>query len=342
MSRKTPKRKSTMPGKKAKRDRGGAAAPAGRRPATASIEEKERPASLTNYADLKRQQQSMIGYLSRRNDPVAKEVADKMKQCSRKLQFEVGTEGSRLTERISCKQRICCPICDTNLARKRAINGALKTILWLSENPSCQVCTFTLTMRSRRDIREVIGRCREAQTRMREIGRDQRRKKTKKRIEASKTIGGIEAVTFQQNEEQFLAGKNPLPRVLVRGVWLYDSLPDAEALAAEWKQFTGDSHHVHIKRLPTHAGDGDVNDLIDSIGADLRDALFWHLLPHLFTKSARWKVRTAIKKGEHLVSATGKLYRFKLEEEPDEESPEVKKLLEYRWGGHDYMPCVLP
>lgn len=165
--------------------------------------------------------------------------ADRLATCGDYLVFahyytvdEVRLHGARL-----CMQHLLCPLCAIRRAAKtlKAYKDRYDTIL--AEKPHLKAFFITLTVKDGPDLKERFDHLHKSQ---RELW------KRKQRGRGS-SLDGVEGAVWSYEVKK---GKNS-------GLWhphlhmiaLAENMPDAQQLAGEWRNITGDSYIVDVRPI---------------------------------------------------------------------------------------------
>ena len=150
----------------------------------------------------------------------------------------------RLVKAHTCKKHLLCPFC----ARRRAIKMLQKNLpkveTVLASQSALKPVMITFTVKNGPDLLKRFNHMRNALKRLMQRRRDTL--KGQKWTEFSKVHGGIASYEITNNEE---TGWHPH----VHMVCLLTDWIDQKALSEEWKELTGDSFIVDIRRIKPKA-----------------------------------------------------------------------------------------
>jgi len=207
------------------------------------------PSRLSRYSKAHHRAVEMAHYAAERGEV---KLSAKLEGCGSHLLFRhyYTVDKVRLHAAYFCKKHLLCPLCAIRRGAKmvKAYMDRLQVIL--AENPRLKPYLVTLTVKDGGDLRERFNHL------FRSVQRLHKCRTGKGQYsEACKADGAVWSYEFKR-------GKNSgLWHPHVHAVWLCETPPDQEALSAQWKAITGDSHIVDIR--PFHEGQDVVEGFLE-------------------------------------------------------------------------------
>jgi hypothetical protein len=207
------------------------------------------PSRLSRYSKAHHRAVEMAHYAAAHDEV---KLSAKLEGCGSRLLFRhyYTVDKVRLHAAYFCKKHLLCPLCAIRRGAKmvKAYMDRLQVIL--AENPNLKPYLVTLTVKDGEDLGE----------RFKHLARSvqllhKARVTPRMYSEACKADGAVWSYEFKR-------GKNSGQwHPHVHAVWLCETPPDQEALSAQWKAITGDSHIVDIR--PFHEGQDVVEGFLE-------------------------------------------------------------------------------
>lgn len=225
------------------------------------------PSRLSRYSKAHHRAVEMAHYAAVHGEV---KISAKLQGCGTHLLFRhyYTVDKVRLHAAYFCKKHLLCPLCAIRRGAKmvKAYMDRLQVIM--AQNPNLKPYLVTLTVKDGEDLGERFKHLfRSVQT------LHKARVTPRMYSEACKADGAVWSYEFKR-------GKNSgLWHPHVHAVWLCETPPDQEALSAQWKAITGDSHIVDVR--PFHEGQDVVEGFLEVFKyavkfSDLPLADNWH------------------------------------------------------------------
>lgn len=238
----------------------------------------------------------MADYVNELRSPNRKDIEavyTNLKTCASYLVFNdyFTVDQLRLVKAHTCKKHLLCPFCAMRRAGKYVQKNTPKVEYALEQNPNLIPAILTLTVKNGESLPERFAHLKNAEKRLKQRARDA--KKGKSVTEFSKVAGSIAAYEFTKNAE---TGWHPHIHMVV----LLDSYIDQKKLSDEWREITGDSFIVDIRKITAHRAGG-----VDVASAML-EVCKYSLKFHDMTLSDTWHAYEVLN-GRRLINSSGLL-----------------------------------
>lgn len=273
---------------------------------------KEHADRITRLASLKqranKQSDYIFGLVPNLQDLDKAEDLNKLgmrlRNCSSYLVFRdyYTIEQRKLHMKNSCRLFLLCPSCAALRAGKLGKNVEKKVKQVLSERPKLIPAILTLTVKNGSDLSERFNHLMQSFKTLQSRARDYR-KKGRGYNEFCKVVGGFYAVELTFNDK---AGEwHPHIHIFA----LLDDYIDHSKLLELWKDITGDSFMVNVKKVHSKSKDKGDNPLLNAVKEVCKYALKFGGLSH----DKAWQAYQVLR-GKKLSGALGCLIGVK---EPD-------------------------
>jgi len=200
---------------------------------------------ITSLSGLKKRSRQMSSYmLETSNNPLDSKTACEVAACSTWMVFNhyYTVDEIRLSKVRTCKKHLLCPVCAKIRSVKQAIKYMERLEVVLDESPTLVPAMLTLTVKNGDDLKE---RFEHLVTSFKKYQKRRRDWIAKGRgfNELCRTTGGVFSYEFTKKDN----GWHPHLHAIV----LLDSKVDIHKLSDEWKEITGDSYIVDIRKIST-------------------------------------------------------------------------------------------
>lgn len=284
---------------------------------------------ITDYARRKARAWDMAQYIKKcKNGKIhlfkiaeMQKLYSEVSQCASYLVFNdyYTVDDLRLVKAHTCKKHLLCPFCAMRRSGKFVARNVPKVEQVMAENPSLIPAMVTLTIKNTSDLTRGFVALRNAHRTLTRRRKDSLRGKGVS--EWAKVAGGITSYEFTKND----SGEwHPHIHALV----LLNDYIDQPRLSAEWKQITGDSFIVDVRRIRPALSAGGI-DLASGMLEVCKYALKFHDLSLEDTWHAYQVLRT-----RRLVDSFGVLRGVdmpdQLLDDPLEGLPYVERHYQYR------------
>lgn len=189
-------------------------------------------------------------------------------QCASYLVFNeyFTVDDLKLVKAHTCKKHLLCPFCAMRRSGKFVSRNVPKVEQVMAENPSLIPAMVTLTIKNTPDLTKGFIALRNAHRRLSKARRNSLQ--GQKFTEWAKVAGGITSYEFTRNEN---GDWHPHIHAMV----LLNDYIDQPKLSAEWKQITGDSFIVDVRKIRRSLSAGGV-DLASGMLEVCKYALKFH------------------------------------------------------------------
>lgn len=206
-------------------------------------EAQELPARLNRYSNAHKRALHMAAYAA---DQQEAKISKKLTDCGHWLLFrDYYTAGKvRLHSGKFCSLTMLCPLCAIRRGAKlmKAYLDKLEVIR--KDHPGIQAYLVTFTIKNGPDLGERYKHLRKAMKLMTAARRQHLMNPVRNRhVEFAKAVGGVHSAETKrgQNSQEW----HPHAHM----IWLCHEAPDAEKLAQEWHDWTGDSFVVDVREF---------------------------------------------------------------------------------------------
>ena len=231
-----------------------------------AMKHDERIASLSV---LKKRSRQMSSYMIQNvTNEVDKNVAYNVASCASTMVFNhyYTVDEIKLAVIRTCKKHLLCPVCAKIRSIKQAVKYMERLEIVLADNPNLVPAMLTLTVKNGDDLEERFNHLTKS-WRTYQNRRRQWMKKGRGFNELCRTTGGVFSYEFTKKDN----GWHPH----IHAVVLLDSKINVHNLSAEWKEITGDSYIVDIRRISTKSN----QDIADGFLEVFKYALKFSELP---------------------------------------------------------------
>jgi len=198
---------------------------------------------ITSLSGLKKRSRQMSSYmLETSKNPLDSKTACEVAACSTWLVFNhyYTVDEVRLSKARTCKKHLLCPVCAKIRSVKQAIKYMERLEVVLTDCPTIVPAMLTITVKNGHDLKERFEHLSPSFKKYQQRRRDWF-KKGRGFNELCRTTGGVFSYEFTKSEK----GWHPHLHAVV----LLDSKIDIHKLSDEWKDITGDSYIVDIRKL---------------------------------------------------------------------------------------------
>lgn len=286
---------------------------------------------ITDYASRKARASDMAEYIDTHRDPKKRpdieKVHSNLSQCASYLVFHeyFTVDELRLVKAHTCKQHLLCPFCAMRRSGKFVAKNIPKVQQVINENRARIPALVTLTVKNGPNLQERFNHLRRAHRRLNRRRLDARAGKSQ--TEWAKVAGGITAYEFTKQDE---GDWHPHIHALV----MLDDFIDQEQLSQEWKEITGDSFIVDIRRIRGKPNAGGLD-----IASALLEVCKYSLKFHDMTLPDTWHAYQTLRT-RRLVDSFGILRGVQvpddLLDDPLEGLPYLERHYRYHQGKRSY------
>lgn len=287
---------------------------------------------IARYGGLKNRSVEMADYieLMKIANPKRLDIAKlhgNLTQCANYLVFHdyYTVEELRLVKASTCKKSLLCPFCAARRAAKMVEKNLAKVEAAMASQASLKPVMITFTVKNGENLLERFNHLRSSYRRLQQRRRNAL--KGQQWTEFAKVQGAIHSYEITNKGE----GWHPH----IHMVALLDDWIDQAALSAEWKEITGDSFIVDIRKIkPKDVGAGGLD-----IASGMLEVFKYALKFQDMTLEDTWHAYELLK-GKRLVDSFGALRGVEMPEslldEPLEELPYLELIYTFSRGKAAY------
>lgn len=285
---------------------------------------QELPVRLERYSNAHKRALHMAAYAA---DQQEAKISKKLTDCGHWLLFrDYYTAGKvRLHSGKFCSLTTLCPLCAIRRGAKLMKAYLDKLEVVRAEQPGLQAFLVTFTIKNGPDLGERFRHLRGAMRRMTQARRDYLCTPNKRPyVEFAKAVGGVHSIESKRGENS----QEWHPHAHM--IWLCHEAPDAEKLAQEWHDWTGDSFIVDVRPFENQ------DDLVGGFLEVFKYALKFSDLP----LADNWDAFVKLK-GKRLVDSFGCLRGVEVPEDLNDDRlddlPFVELLYRFTRAGYSLV-----
>lgn len=275
---------------------------------------------------------AMADFLGQLGDAgrVERKRATKLRRCGAHLTFRhyFTLDQLRLHEAYFCQQAKLCPLCAVRRGAKMLRRYTERVLHVLADRPELRMYLVTFTVKNGPDLGE----------RMNHISRGLGQLTLRRRMhwnndqaytEACAAVGSVGSFEIKRGTGSGLWHPH------FHDAWMCDTEPDEEALRAEWREITGDSHVVDV--TPFHYVQRGDFATADTVARDFSEVFKYALKFSELPLADNWHAAQQLH-GRRLVRSFGALFGVKVPEDladdplDDEDLPYVTMFYRYHAG----------